>query len=101
MWLSTSRGLNVFDLSFGREVRPRLRGRASLVRRADDFVIGFERQDDAKRVMAVLGERFGRFGLTRHPDETRLALLFGGQGPATGQEVREPGSPIVVGSRMR
>jgi hypothetical protein len=60
------------------------------VRYADDFVIGFERQDDAERVMAVLGKRFGRFGLTLHPDKTRLipfrrppARQQGGKGPAT------------------
>lgn len=80
----------VLDLWFAQEVRPRLRGRASLVRYADDFVIGFERQDDAERVMAVLGKRFGRFGLTLHPDKTRLlpfrrppARQRDGKGPAT------------------
>jgi len=80
----------VLDEWFEREVRPRLRGKAHLVRYADDFVIGFEREDDAKRVMAVLGQRFGRFGLKLHPEKTRL-LPFGrpvvgtakGKGPAT------------------
>ena len=58
--------------------------------RATRLVIGFERQDDAPRVMAVLGKRFGRFGLTLHPDKTRLvpfrrppAWQRGGKGPAT------------------
>lgn len=60
------------DLWFEREVKPRLRGKAILVRYADDFVIGFEREDDARRVMEVLGKRLGRFGLTLHPDKTRL-----------------------------
>jgi group II intron reverse transcriptase/maturase len=60
------------DLWFETEVRPRLRGRASLVRYADDFVIGFEHEEDARRVVAVLGKRLGRFGLTLHPDKTRL-----------------------------
>ena len=53
-------------------------------------MIGFERHDDAQRVMAVLGKRFGRFGLTLHPDKTRLvpfrrppAGQRGGKGPAT------------------
>jgi hypothetical protein len=45
------------DLWFEQEVKPRLRGRATLVRYCDDFVIGFEREDDARRVMAVLGKR--------------------------------------------
>lgn len=62
----------VLDLWFERDVLPRLRGKAHLVRYCDDFVIGFEREDDARRVMAVLGQRLERFGLTLHPDKTRL-----------------------------
>ena len=60
------------DLWFETEVRPRLRGRATLIRYADDFVIGFEHEEDARRVLAVLGKRLGRFGLNLHPDKTRL-----------------------------
>jgi len=60
------------DRWFERRVKPRLRGKATLVRYADDFVIGFEYKDDAKRVMAALGDRLGHFGLTLHPDKTRL-----------------------------
>jgi RNA-directed DNA polymerase len=78
------------DLWFERDVKPRLRGEAHLVRYADDFVMTFERQDDAERVMDVLGKRMGRFGLTLHPDKTRLlpfrrppAWQAGGKGPAT------------------
>jgi group II intron reverse transcriptase/maturase len=62
----------VLDLWFEIEVKPRLRGRATLIRYCDDFVIGFEHEEDARRVMAVLGKRLGRFGLTLHPDKTRL-----------------------------
>ena len=47
------------DVWFDQVVRPRLRGRATLVRYADDFVIGFERRDDAERVMDVLPKRLG------------------------------------------
>lgn len=54
---------HVLDLWFERDVLPRMRGKAHLVRYADDLVIGFEREDDAKRVMAVVGHRFERFGL--------------------------------------
>jgi RNA-directed DNA polymerase len=60
------------DSWFEREVKPRLRGKAILVRYCDDFVMGFEREDDAQRVMAVLGKRLERFGLTLHPEKTRL-----------------------------
>jgi len=67
---------HVLDQWFERDVLPRMQGRAHLVRYADDFVIGFEREDDAKRVMSVLGQRFERYGLHLHPDKTRL-LPFG------------------------
>jgi group II intron reverse transcriptase/maturase len=67
---------HVLDDWFERTVLPRMRGKVHLIRYADDFVFGFQREDDAKRVMAVLGRRFARFGLTLHPDKTRL-LPFG------------------------
>ena len=80
----------LLDLWFETVVKPRLRGRATLVRYCDDFVIAFEREDDARRVRTVLGKRLGRFGLTLHPDKTRLvpfrrppAEQRGGRGPAT------------------
>jgi len=62
----------VLDVWFEQQVKPRLRGRAKLVRYADDAVILFEYEDDASRVMDVLPKRFERHGLTLHPDKTRL-----------------------------
>jgi RNA-directed DNA polymerase len=62
----------VLDAWFALEVQPRLKGRAFLIRYADDFVVGFTREDDARRVMEVLPKRFGKYGLTIHPDKTRL-----------------------------
>jgi RNA-directed DNA polymerase len=62
----------VLDTWFERIVKPRLKGRAFLVRYADDAVLGFECEADARRVLAVLPQRFGRFGLTLHPEKTRL-----------------------------
>jgi RNA-directed DNA polymerase len=62
----------VLDEWFEQEVRPRLRGRAFLIRYADDFVIGFTDAADAQRVQEVLPKRFGKYGLTLHPDKTRL-----------------------------
>lgn len=62
----------VLDKWFETEVKPRLNGRAGLLRYADDFVIVFEREEDARRVMEVLPKRFARFGLTLHPEKTRL-----------------------------
>ena len=62
----------VLDVWFEQEVKPRLKGRAFLVRYADDFVMGFTCEEDARRVLAVLPQRFGKYGLTIHPDKTRL-----------------------------
>lgn len=62
----------VLDDWFERDVRPCLKGRAFLIRYADDFVMGFSCEEDAKRVMEVLPKRFGKYGLTLHPDKTRL-----------------------------
>jgi hypothetical protein len=71
------------DLWFEEEVKPRLRGRATLVRYADDFVIGFEQEDDARRVLADLDKRLECLGLALHPEKTRL-LPFGR--PPSGQK---------------
>ncbi len=65
----------VLDVWFKREVKPRLLGRAFLIRYADDFVIGFAREEDARRVLDVLPKRFGKYGLTLHPDKTRLVAF--------------------------
>ncbi len=62
----------VLDTWFRQEVQPRLRGRAHLIRYADDFVVLFTHEDDARRVSEVLPKRFGRYGLALHPDKTRL-----------------------------
>lgn len=62
----------VLDQWWVREVLPRLRGRAFLIRYADDFVVVFENHGDALRVQGVLPKRFARFGLTLHPTKTRL-----------------------------
>lgn len=62
----------VLDAWFEQEVKPRLTGRAFLIRFADDFVIAFANEADAHRVFAVLPKRFERYGLTLHPTKTRL-----------------------------
>jgi len=56
----------------GREAR----GRVIVVRYADDFVMGFEHESDARRMMAAPKERLAGFGLALHEDKTRL-LMFG------------------------
>jgi hypothetical protein len=67
---------HVLDKWFEDVVRPRMKGKATLVRFADDFVMTFETHYDAKRVMDVLGNRLGRFGLKLHPDKTRFIALW-------------------------
>lgn len=62
----------VLDTWFVKVVCPRLSGRAYLVRFADDAVLVFECEHDARRVMAVLPKRCGKYGLTLHPEKTRL-----------------------------
>jgi len=62
----------VLDKWWTREVQPRLRGKTFLVRYADDFVVVFSEREDALRVQGVLPKRFSRFGLTLHPEKTRL-----------------------------
>ena len=62
----------VLDLWFEQTVKPRLRGQAFLIRYADDVAIVFASENDARRVMEVLPKRFGKFGLTLHPEKTRL-----------------------------
>jgi retron-type reverse transcriptase len=62
----------VLDLWFERDVRPRMHGGAFMVRYADDVVMCFAREDDARRVLEVLPKRLGRYGLSLHPEKTRM-----------------------------
>jgi RNA-directed DNA polymerase len=83
----------VLDEWFEREARPRLKGQAFLIRYADDFVIGVAREDDARRIMAVLPKRMSKYGLTVHPEKTRL-VRFGpheaGDSDTEGRKHSEP-----------
>jgi group II intron reverse transcriptase/maturase len=62
----------VLDEWFETAARPRLKGRCRLVRYADDAVMAFEDHVSGKRMLAVLGKRLERFGLTLHPIKTRF-----------------------------
>ncbi|MDQ2949804.1 MAG: group II intron reverse transcriptase/maturase [Acidobacteriota bacterium] len=66
----------VLDLWVEQIVKPRMRGEISLCRFADDFVVCFQYRSDAERFQQVLPKRFAKYGLTLHPDKTRL-LAFG------------------------
>ena len=52
----------VLDQWFERDVKPRLKGTAFLIRFADDFAIGFSDHRDAQRVMEVIPKRCGKYG---------------------------------------
>ena len=66
----------VFDLWADWWRRRCARGDVIIVRFADDFIVGFEYQEDAQRFLAELRERFAKFALELHPDKTRL-IEFG------------------------
>jgi len=70
----------VLDRWFEEDVKPRLRGRAFMVRYADDAVLGFSNEADATQVYAVLAKRFAKYALTLHPEKTQL-VLFKRPGP--------------------
>jgi len=84
----------VLDTWFEKEVRPRMHGHSSLFRYADDAVMLFEKEEDARRVLEVLPKRFEKYGLVLHPEKTRLVRFRrpdrdtdaggrGGGGPGT------------------
>lgn len=63
---------HVLDKWFEDEVKPRLKGKAFLVRYMDDAVICFQEAEDAQKLLKVLEKRFSNYGLTLHPEKTRL-----------------------------
>jgi len=67
---------HVLDRWFEDEVKPRLKGFAAEIRYADDAILCFANREDAQRVFDVLPKRFAKYGLTLHPEKTRL-LAFG------------------------
>jgi RNA-directed DNA polymerase len=62
----------VLDRWFEERVKPKCHGNVVLVRYADDFVIICRAEHDARRIFAALPKRFADYGLTIHPDKTRL-----------------------------
>jgi group II intron reverse transcriptase/maturase len=90
----------VLDEWFQREVQSRLRGKAYLIRYADDFVIGFTDESDARRVMEVVPKRSVKYGLTVHPTKTRLVSFrrprYGRQRPSRASGQR-PGTFDLLG----
>jgi RNA-directed DNA polymerase len=86
----------VLDEWFEREVKPRLRGQAAEVRYADDFILCFQYREDAERVLEVLSKRFAKYGLTLHPEKTRL-LAFGRSALPSGPDTPQPATFDFLG----
>ena len=62
----------VLDLWFEKGIKPRLKGEAYYVRYADDFLIMFQYENEARKVMQALIPRLGKFGLEVAEDKTRI-----------------------------
>lgn len=65
----------VLDLWWEKRIKNRLRGKAHLVRYADDFVILFEDHQEAQTVLTLLKTRLGQFGLSVADEKTHLTDL--------------------------
>jgi RNA-directed DNA polymerase len=82
---------HILDEWFEEEVKPRLKGEAHEIRYADDAILCFQNREDAEKVLEVLPKRFAKFGLTLHPEKTRL-IAFGryAQGEAKKRDKKKP-----------
>ena len=62
----------VLDGWFERGIKPKLHGKAELIRFADDFVVVCEKREDAEALLEQVTARFQSYGLTIHPEKTRI-----------------------------
>ena len=85
----------VLDHWFVTEVQPRLKGRSFMARYADDALMGFECEADARRVLKVLHKRMEKFSLRLHAEKTRL--VYFGRPPRRGSPKRKPESFDFLG----
>ncbi len=63
---------HILDQWFEDEVKPRLKGKAFEVRYVDDVLLCFQNYEDAQTVLKVLEKRLSKYGLSLHPEKTRL-----------------------------
>lgn len=93
----------VLDQWFETVVKVRLEARAVLVRYADDALMVFASERDARRVFEVLPKRFAKYGLTLHPEKTRLVRFYQprAKSPGKGRDAGggTPGSFDLLGFR--
>ena len=66
----------VFDLWICQWRKQQAQGEVYVVRYADDLVVGFQKERDARALHSALAERLAKFGLELHPDKTRV-IEFG------------------------
>ena len=81
----------VLDLWADRWRKTQARGNVVITRFADDFIVGFQYQDDAERFLGELRGRLAKFSLELHPDKTRL-IEFGPHA-ARNRKARGEGKP--------
>jgi group II intron reverse transcriptase/maturase len=81
----------VFDLWVRQWRKKSAAGEVIVVRYADDFIVGFQYRHEAGQFLRELGERFGKFGLTLHPEKTRLIEF--GRFAARDRQLRGQGKP--------
>ena len=81
----------VFDLWAERWRRRQATGDMIIVRYADDIIIGFQHESDARRLWDAMRERLREFSLLLHPDKTRLIRF--GRFAATQRAERGLGKP--------
>jgi RNA-directed DNA polymerase len=62
-----------------------------IVRYADDLVVGFQQEGDARRFVDAMRDRLGKFQLSLHPDKTRVIEF--GRFAATDRKRRGLGKP--------
>ena len=79
----------VLDKWFVESVQPACGGKTFMVRFADDFIMGFERLEDVRKVQRVIAKRFARFGLEINTEKTRL-VRFGRPPRGGGGSGRKP-----------
>jgi RNA-directed DNA polymerase len=80
-----------FDLWAERWRRREATGDMIIVRYADDIIVGFEHEADARRFLDAMRERLGKFALSLHPEKTRLIEF--GRHAAANRERRGLGKP--------
>src|SRR5262245_30535015 len=75
-WMANVYLHHVLDQWVEKQIKPLLKGEIHLIRYADDFIVCFQYHEDATRFLAVLRQRFERFGLELSEAKTQL-IAFG------------------------